>query len=182
MNYKSKLLIASPALADPNFCQTVVLVLNGDDEETFGIILNRQSDRRIEEIWDQVFETPCRTKQLIHLGGPVFGPLIALHTAEAFADAEVLPGLYFSTQKESIEAVVDETQHSFRLYIGGAGWGKKQLQTEIQQGAWFLIPATVGDAFDDPTEMWQKTLDRAGREMLSSMLHQKILPDDPTLN
>jgi len=180
--YPSNLLIASPALADPNFRQTVVLILSGNDEETFGVILNRQSDKRIAEIWDQIFETPCRTKQLLHLGGPVFGPLIALHTSKELADAEVFPGLYFSTQKESIEAVVDEKQHSFRLYVGGAGWGKKQLKTEIQQGAWYLIPATIGDVFDDPTEIWKKTLDRAGRGMLSAILHRKILPEDPTLN
>ena len=174
-------MVASPALADPNFRQTVVLILSGNDEETFGIVLNRQSDKQISEIWEQIFETPCRTKQLIHLGGPVFGPLIALHTTEAFADAEVLPGLYFSTQKESIEAVVDE-KHSFRLYVGGAGWGKKQLKAEIQQGAWLPIPAMIGDAFDDPTELWEKTLDRAGRGVLSSMLHQRVLPEDPSLN
>ena len=182
MSYSSKLLVASPALADPNFRQTVVLILSGDDEETFGIILNRQSDKQIAEIWDQVFEVPCRTKQRIHLGGPVFGPFIALHTTEAFADAEVLPGLYFSTQKESIEAVVDDERHPFRLYVGGAGWGKKQLKTEIQQGAWFLVPATIGDAFDDPTELWKRALERAGRHALSSILHQKMLPEDPTLN
>jgi len=182
MSYSSNLLIASPALADPNFRQSVVLILSGNDEETFGVILNRQSEKRIAEIWDQVFETPCRTKQLIHLGGPVFGPLIALHTSKDLADAEVFPGLYFSTQKESIEAVVDEKQHSFRLYVGGAGWGKKQLKTEIQQGAWYLLPATITDVFDDPTEMWKKTLDRAGRGMLSAILHQKVLPEDPTWN
>ena len=181
MSYSSNLLIASPALADPNFRQSVVLILSGNDEETFGVILNRQSEKHIAEIWDQVFETPCRTKQLIHLGGPVFGPLIALHTSKDLADAEVFPGLYFSTQKESLEAVVDEKQ-PFRLYVGGAGWGKKQLKMEIQQGAWYLIPATIGDVFDDPTEIWKKTLDRAGRRMLSSILHQKKLPEDPTLN
>ena len=104
-----------------------------------------------------------------------------MHTVEAFADAEVLPGLYFSTQKESIDAVVDE-KYPFRLYLGGAGWGKKQLLSEIRQGAWFLIPATVGDAFDDPTELWKKTLDRVGRNVLSSILRQKSFPEDPTLN
>ena len=182
MSYKSKLLVASPALADPNFRQSVVLILNGNDEETFGVILNRQSEKRIEEIWVQVFEGPCRTKQCIFLGGPVFGPLVALHTSESLADGEVLPGLYVSTQKESLEAVVDEKQHPFRLYVGGAGWGKKQLKSEIQQGAWFPISATIGDVFDDPTELWKKTLDRAGRGLLASMLHQKTLPEDPTLN
>ncbi|MCL2304176.1 MAG: YqgE/AlgH family protein [Planctomycetaceae bacterium] len=181
MSYSSQLLIAAPALADPNFRQTVVLVLSGG-EETFGVILNRQSEKPITELWEQIFETPCRTKQHLYLGGPVFGPLIALHTAEAFADAQVLPGLYVSSQKESLEAVVGDEHQPFRLYVGGAGWGKKQLQAEIQQGAWFMTPATIGDVFDDPTELWRKTLDRAGRGMLASMLHQKRLPDDPTWN
>ena len=181
-DYKSQLLIASPALADPNFRQTVVLVLSGNDEETFGIVLNRQSDKRISEVWESIFERPCDTKQLLYLGGPVFGPLIALHTTESVADAEVMPGLYFSTQKESIEALIVEKQHPFRLYVGGAGWGKKQLKEEIQQGAWLVIPATIKDAFDDPTEIWKKTLDRAGRGVLSSILHRPTLPEDPMVN
>ncbi len=181
-DYQSKLLIASPALADPNFRQSVVLVLRGNDEETFGIVLNRQSDKKISDLWESIFERPCDSKQLLYLGGPVFGPLIALHTTESFADAEVMPGLYFSTQKESIETLVETKRHPFRLFVGGAGWGKKQLHTEIEQGAWFVIPATIGDAFDDPTELWKKSLDRVGRGLLSSILHRNTLKDDPALN
>lgn len=182
MNYQSQLLVASPALADPNFRQTVVLILFGSDEEAFGITLNRQSEKSIAEVWASIFDKPCETKQPIYVGGPVFGPLIGLHTLQDVGGTEILPGLYFSTQKEEIEKLVSDTQHSFRLYIGGAGWGEQQLRSEIDQGAWYMIPARIGDVFEDPTELWKKSLDRAGRTMLTSMLRRKTLPEDPNLN
>lgn len=182
MNYQSQLLVASPSLADPNFRQTVVLILFGSDEETFGITLNRQSERSISDVWQSIFEKPCEAKQPIYVGGPVFGPLIGLHTRSEVGGTEILPGLYFSTQKSEIEELVSDTLHSFRLFIGGAGWGEQQLRAEIDQGAWYMIPATISDVFEDPTEMWKKSLAKAGRGMLASILHRDDIPEDPNLN
>ncbi len=181
-DYRSKLLVASPALGDPNFRQAVVLILHGSDEETFGLILNRESDKRISEIWETIFGHPCEARHRLYVGGPVFGPLIALHTDKSLADAEVLPGLYFSTQKEAIEALVENEYQPLRLFVGGSGWGRNQLSGEIEQGAWFLLPGSIGDVFEDPTEIWKKALVRAGRGFLSSMLHRKEIDEDPTLN
>lgn len=182
MNYQSQLLIASPALADPNFRQSVVLILFGSDEETFGVTLNRQSERTISDVWESIFHKPCESKQSIYVGGPVFGPLIGLHTRQEVGGTEILPGLYFSTQKDEIEALVSDVYHSFRLYIGGAGWGEQQLRDEIEQGAWYMLPATIGDVFEDPTEMWKKSLNRAGRGLLATILHRESIPEDPDIN
>lgn len=179
---KAKLLVATPALVDPNFRQTVVLLLQGSHEEAFGIILNRESDRQIAEIWEVIFERPCPLEKMLYIGGPVFGPILALHTCKDFGDAEILPGLYLSSQKDAIENLVDARYQPFRLYVGGSGWGKNQLHTEIQQGAWFMIPANLEDVFEDPTELWKKSLERVGRGLLKSILPGAVFPSDSTLN
>ena len=180
--YNAKILVAAPMLGDPNFRQSVVLMLNGTDEDAFGVIINRKSDKPISEVWETIFGQPCEINQMIYLGGPVFGPLIAVHTQKDVADAEIMPGLYFSTQKEALENLIESKRMPFRLYIGGSGWGKGQLADEIEKGAWYMMPANAIDVFDDPTEIWKKSLDKAGRIFLQAMIGRITLPEDPICN
>ncbi len=181
MNYAGQLLIASPHLADPNFRQTVVLMVQGDDDGTLGLILNRQSDKRISELWEAIFERGCATDEVLRVGGPVFGPLMALHTREEFAELEILPGLYFSTDKDHLASLIEENLEPFHFFVGNAGWAQKQLAEEIAQGAWHLIPATLDLVFGDAGNLWKETLNIAGNGILGSILH-RTLPEDPSLN
>lgn len=181
-DYRAKLLVAAPSLGDPQFRHAVVLVLYGSDEEAFGLVLNRESDKRIAEIWQGLYGQECVAQQHLFVGGPVLGPMIALHTNRTIADAEITTGLYFSTDKDAIDELVANPLQPFRLYIGGAGWGKNQLAEEINQGAWYVLPGKMGDVFEDPTEIWRKSLARAGHGFLANMLHRKNLSDDPMMN
>lgn len=181
MDYTGQFLIASPHLMDPNFRQTVVLMVQGDDDGTLGLILNRESDKRIGELWEAIFQHDCKTNEMLRVGGPVFGPLMALHTQRHLAELEIMPGLYFSTDKDHLERLIEENLEPFHFFVGNAGWGKKQLAGEIEQGAWFLHPASLELIFGDTTDLWKQTLHLAGREILGSMVHVS-LPEDPTNN
>ena len=176
-----QLLIASPHLGDQNFRQTVVLLIESSDEGTLGLILNRDSDRPITELWEAVFQHGCSSRQTLRVGGPVFGPLMALHTQRSLAELEVFPGLYFSTDKNHLEVLVEENLEPYNLFVGNAGWGRQQLAGEIDQGAWLLLPATRELVFSDPTDLWKQTLQLAGSRILSDIL-QRPLPDDPVAN
>lgn len=156
-------------------------MIQGDDEGTLGLILNRLSDKRISELWETIFERPCETQSLLRVGGPVFGPLMALHTRRELAELEVLPGLFFSTDKDKLARLVDENLEPFHFFVGNAGWGKRQLAGEIAQGAWHLIPATRDLVFGDTSDLWKLTLNLAGEKILGSILHRP-LPDDPSFN
>ncbi len=112
------LLVASPYLVDPNFVQTVVLLIHHSDEGAFGVVLNRPSEKTIQELWEEVNEGTCDNRQCLHLGGPVSGPLIAVHTDGSLAEMEIVPGLYFSAHRDHIAQLISQPNERFRLFVG----------------------------------------------------------------
>ena len=181
-NLAGQLLIASPGLIDPNFRRTVVLMVQDTGEGAIGLILNRPSDRSVKQLWETVFHTDNASEQAINLGGPVFGPLMMLHTRQELADLTLCDGLYFSTQKNYIERIVDGNVQPYKLFLGHSGWEEGQLQSEIDEGAWFHLPAWRNVVFEDEAELWQRLLQQAGHLALSRVLNTDELPDDPLIN
>ena len=48
-----------------------------------------------------------------------------------------------------------------RIYVGYAGWAGGQLEDEIDEGAWYVVPAEPADVFDtDPEHLWRRVLRR----------------------
>lgn len=84
-----KLLIAIPELGDPNFYRSVVLVLMHGAEGATGVILNRPSSVTVASVWNQVSDVDCECEDLVQMGGPVEGPLMALHTSLAVAERQI---------------------------------------------------------------------------------------------
>ena len=175
-------LAASPHLQDPNFVHTVVLLIQHDADGALGVVLNRPTDKTIQQLWEDVHEPPCDNQQHLHLGGPVSGPLMALHTVPALGELEVLPGLYFSTQKDHLEELVQTHDSQSRLFVGHSGWGGGQLENELQQGAWLTTPATLEDVFFDQSELWRRVTRQITGRMMQEALKIKHVPDDPTVN
>src|SRR2546429_9566394 len=99
---QGQFLIASPELGDPNFYKAVVLLIKHDDEGAFGLILNRPTDNTVAELWKMVGEEEVQCEQPIFLGGPGTGPLVALHRVKPAAEAEGMPGVYFSAPKDKL--------------------------------------------------------------------------------
>jgi len=84
------LLIASPHLADPNFARTVVLMVQHSDQGALGVVLNRPTSKTVKELWKEVGDAPCHTEAPVCLGGPVSGPLMAVHTNQFFAEIDMV--------------------------------------------------------------------------------------------
>lgn len=175
-------LVASPHLLDPNFVQTVVLLIQHNDEGALGVVLNRSTEKTVQELWEEIHEGHCENQLLLNLGGPVSGPLIALHTDAELGEMEVVPGLFFSADKGHLERLVDKAPLRMKMFIGHSGWGGGQLENELAQGAWFTAPASLEEVFREEQELWRSVSRKIGRQMLSSMLHIKDLPEDPSLN
>lgn len=176
------LLIASPHMNDPNFHRAVVLLVHHSEEGTFGLVINRPTDSHIEDFWHTVSDAPCRKNETIHAGGPVAGPLMALHTAERFGEIEVVPGLFFAAKRENIEGIVSESNIDYRLFIGHSGWGEGQLEGELAEGVWLSKPASMRDVFADESEVWQESSDAVGRTILSETLAIRRFPASPDVN
>ena len=175
-------LAASPYLQDPNFARTVVLILQHDNDGALGVVLNRSTDKTIQQLWEEVDEPPCNNQDRLHVGGPVSGPLMAVHTVAALGEVEVLPGLFFSTQKDHLEELVEREGIQSRLFVGHSGWGAEQLESELQQGAWLTMPATLKDVFFDETQLWRYVTRQISARIMQSALKIKHIPEDPSMN
>lgn len=179
---KGHLLVASPHLEDPNFNQSVVLLVYHSQEGAVGLVLNRPADNTVKDLWEQVGETPCEIERPVNVGGPVAGPLMAVHTDRRLADMEIMPGLYLAQQRENLEQLLRQEDRQFRVFIGHSGWAGGQLEHELKEGAWLTAPATIENVFADYTELWKRVAQQIGESMLTSMLKIRQVPEDPTVN
>src|SRR5262245_31959117 len=149
------LLVAKPALADPNFRETVVLVTQAADASTVGVILNRPTPRRHE-----------RSGETVYFGGPVMREvLVALFRSERTPEASAFPvlkGIYLTMHPQNIEQLFAAPTKNYRLYAGFAGWAPGQLQSELARDDWYVFPARAELLFrKDTTSLWRELVGKA---------------------
>jgi putative transcriptional regulator len=176
------LLVASPRLPDENFYHTVVLMIQHTGEGAFGVVLNRPSGVTVGEVWQKVSETPCDSEVPVNVGGPVEGPLIAVHTEPTCSENEVLPGVYVATQKDFLDSVVTQKGRPFRVFSGYAGWAGGQLEGELKMGGWLTMPATSDLIFGREEDLWRAVTRAIGQDVLRGVFKDRKLPDDPSVN
>jgi putative transcriptional regulator len=175
-------LVASQYLRDPNFARSVVLMIHHSDEGAMGVVINRPADKTVRDAWELIGLDACDRDDLIFIGGPVPGPLVAVHTLEPFAEHEVLPGLYVATHRDAIDLIVRKKDVPLRLYSGHAGWGGGQLEAELEAGGWLTTEATSGDIFADHQLVWKHVIQRIGLEIMAPGVDPEHFPSDPSLN
>ena len=177
------LLVATPALLDPNFSDTVVLLLDVDENGALGVVLNRPSAVPVAEVladWGDVVAEP----EVLFHGGPVSteGALaVALLRAEddvpvGFREVEGRLGLL---DLDTPVELIDGSLQGLRIFAGYAGWGSDQLAGEIEEGSWYVVPGEVLDVFRvDPADLWRDVLRRQPGELA----WHSTRPLDPDLN
>ena len=209
MNLTGRLLIASPHLHDGHFLRTVSLIVRHDKEGALGFVLNRPTDKRLREVvdWNDA-ATPLRSDDHLYWGGPVEGPLVALHSvpgigqpcgegddqstvkiedhpAEPFGELSLTfdpAPLWITTDEDHVRVLARRTDALVRLIVGYAGWGPGQLEGEIEAGGW--LHTSLGDpstAMGEPEALWETSVKRCGREVLE-VIDRDLPRTDPTLN
>jgi putative transcriptional regulator len=182
-----RLLVATPQLADPNFTRTVVLIVQHHEEGAVGVVLNRPTQLTVDEVlprWASLASDPS----VLFRGGPVSpeGAICLGRLQEAGdapegwrqLDAAGLEGLGL-IDLDVPPVMLASSLGRLRVFAGYAGWTTGQLEQEITEGAWYLLPADPADPFEaDPHVLWGQVLRRQGGQL--AML--ATLPQDPTLN
>jgi putative transcriptional regulator len=182
-SYKGHFLLARPYLTDPNFHHTVVLVIEHSSEGAAGVVINRPTDTTIERISKEAFEEQYDWEKPIGLGGPVAGPLMALHQRADLADHEVLAGVYHTTDATKLTLLAHGRVEPSRFLANYAGWGPGQLENEMAEASWLSLPATAESVFrDDVSELWQELSQRVRADHLASMVGLDDPPADPRVN
>jgi putative transcriptional regulator len=181
---RGRLLVATPPLVDPNFDRTVVLMLEHSDEGALGIVLNRPSETALEDVlpeWRPFASSPT----VVFGGGPVSpDAVIALASAPAGRVAgsdgwtpilDDIGTVDLGHDPLDVGVPLDE----LRVFVGYAGWAAGQLETELADHAWFVVPMHRSDPFAaTPEQLWRDVLRRQrGRVAMFANY-----PEDPIAN
>lgn len=162
---RGKFLVARESLTDPNFRETVILLLEYEPDGALGVVINRPTDVPLAKLLPDVSELSGRP-DLAFLGGPVARDrmilLIRASTAPA-ASARVLDDVFITSSLDVLRELSRgaEDARRFRAYVGYAGWGPRQLDDEIQRGDWSVTAGEPGSVFaKDPKSVWSELTER----------------------
>lgn len=97
----------------------------------------------------------------IHFGGPLSGPVVAVHSSSEHAESEAGKGVYVAAQRKMLETLMKQKPGSFRLIVGHLGWSVEQLRSETESGFWHTIDATGDDVFTGDQDLWPSVIRRA---------------------
>jgi putative transcriptional regulator len=178
-----RLLVATPVLDDPNFRRTVVLLLDHNDEGALGIVVNRPLEVDVSAVlplWQPYATAPGRLFQ----GGPVALDSALGVVAVPGDDAEPVGvkriiGSVGLVDLDIPPQIIVGGVAGLRIFAGYAGWGSGQLETEISDGAWYVVDAEARDPFtDSPDQLWRQVL----RRQRGDLAFVSTFPDDPAMN
>lgn len=160
-----------PQLQDPNFHRSVVLLVQHDQDGTFGLVLNRPVDLSVLKLCESL-DLAWRgdPEANVHWGGPVqpntgwalFDDELSLN-AEADGLTALSDGLFFGGSLSLLQAVVESPPEHVRIFLGYAGWGPDQLEGELAEGAWLIAPLMRELVFGLPSvSMWEGVVRHLG--------------------
>ncbi|MFW6774192.1 YqgE/AlgH family protein [Nocardioides sp. CPCC 205120] len=179
------LLVASPELLDPNFAEAVVLLLDSDEDGALGVVLNHPSPVLVADVLDQ-WRDVVSDPDVVFRGGPVSpdGALGLARPADPAAPPvgyrEVIGGMGMGVvDLDTPVELLEGGLAALRIFVGYAGWGPGQLDAEVAEGSWYVVPGVPADAFaDDPDDLRRDVLRRQPGELAWAVNR----PVDPTLN
>ncbi|NOZ77842.1 MAG: YqgE/AlgH family protein [Acidobacteria bacterium] len=165
------LLIAMPALADPNFWHTVVLLgVHSPGEGAFGLVINRPLDVTMDDVLGELGEKPAGRDLPPVLGGGPVEPShgFVLFESESPPDDEGIVlaehGLAVSGNTATLLRLVrGDISSRYHLILGYSGWAPGQLEREIEESSWLVAPLDPALIFETPfEERWVAALKSIG--------------------
>jgi len=165
-----KLLVSSRGLGDPNFAETVVLLIQYDEHGALGLMINRRTEATISRVLKDV-DAAKRGSDEVYIGGPVdLGVVLALLKSQKKPDqaASVLNDVYVVSTKPSLEKALAASAGAgdLRVYLGYCGWAGGQLENELRLGGWWVFSGDGGEVFDPhPDTLWSRLITRTEQEI-----------------
>lgn len=159
MELRHQLLIAMPAMADPNFSGAVVYICDHSSRGALGLVINRPTDLLLATLFDRIdlkLEIAPWKDVPVFFGGPVQTERgFVLHVAHSSYSSTlpVTPEISLTTSKDVLEAVaLGSGPQKMLVTLGYSGWGAGQLEGEIAANAWLTVAANSQILFDTPAE------------------------------
>ena len=175
------LLVAHPSMLDPNFRRTVLFISEHDPKEgALGVIINRPLDRQVADLVsdappDSLADVP------VFLGGPVGKNQLMFAAFEWKKGDGLTLSHNVALEQTTMPGIAGDEKSLVRIcaFVGYAGWGVGQLESEVKQKAWLLQKAKPSLLkLDRLPNLWFDIMRTLGPwyKMLAAA------PDDPSLN
>ncbi len=169
------LLLAHPAMKDPNFRRSVVLMSAHNAEGAMGVVLNRPMGRKLGELSGDFALGPLAGVPLFK-GGPVQTEQLVLAAWETRDDGF---RLHFGIEPDKAIQLIGEDDTHVRGFLGYSGWSAGQLENEMRLQTW-VVAEVPEDLLTQPQDdgLWRAVLGREGAEW--RLLANE--PEDPAAN
>lgn len=175
----NQLLVALPSLHDSHFERSVALVCQHDADGAMGVVVNRASEYTLGEVLQQMgiaSDSQALQSQIVLAGGPVHPERgFVLHDGAREWDSTfaVGAGLYLTTSRDVLEALARGDGPSQAVVaLGCAGWGAGQLEQELVEDSWLMVPAGHAVLFDLPLDQrWQAAAGSIGVDLVNYAGH-----------
>ncbi|PYJ27665.1 MAG: YqgE/AlgH family protein [Verrucomicrobia bacterium] len=177
-SFAGSLLVAHPNMLDPNFRRTVLFISEHDPNEgALGVIINRPLDRQVADLVTD--EPPANLAEVpVFLGGPV-GKNQLMFAAFEWQKGERLKLNHNVALEQASDAAGEKNLVTVCAFVGYAGWGAGQLESELKQKAWLVQKA-------NPSLLKLERLPNLWFDIMCSLgpLYKMLsaAPDDPSLN
>jgi putative transcriptional regulator len=134
------LIVARSELLDPNFADSIVLVMNNLGPAPVGVIVNRPTRIPVSQLFPEL-QRLAHLQDKVYFGGPVETTSVWFlfraatppeHAIRAFGS------VYVSADRKLLLQLLgrEKPMDGLRIFAGHAGWGPGQLEAEIDRGDW----------------------------------------------
>lgn len=167
-------LISTPQMPDPRFQEQVIYLCAHNEAGAMGLVINNPNP--MLTLQDVLLNTGIRGEKIlsgpVHMGGPVglnsgFILYKGTSTTKQYG-MEVQAGIFVSRDSRLLEDIaMGEGPADFLFILGYAGWGAGQLENELLDNGWLVVPADTDIIFRTPAESkWKQAANKFGIDIV----------------
>ena len=165
-----QLIVAMPSMQDPRFARTVIYLCAHNEDAAMGLVVNRLiGSITFPDLLEQLEIEHGQADENIrvHFGGPVeSGRGFVLHSTdyEQEGTLKVGPDIALTATVDILRDMAQgQGPRRHMLALGYAGWGRGQLDAEIQSNSWLNVEPDEGLVFDMDLEgKWERAIAKLG--------------------
>ena len=173
MKLTNYFLISSPNLDDQLFEHSLIYICEHDNKGAMGLIINKPFPKEnLNLILEETGLINLKPLPNIYLGGPVgMNNGLFLHTSKYYTQGTQQISNELSITSNNI--VINDLSKgigpkNFRFSLGYTGWDKDQLDKEVENGDWLLMPSSSKLIFKIPDEKkWSKASSQFGVDLMN---------------
>lgn len=160
---KNRLLVAMPSLKDPTFNRAVAYIFEHSEVGAMGVIINKPMDISVSNVLEMLeipVDDPTLSKHKVLQGGPVAQEQgFIIHQEKDIGNGEVTSKkhhIIISASKEDLITIPQNHFGHMMMTLGYSGWEQGQLEEEILNNDWLVVPLDMEIMFRLPyAERWK---------------------------